>query len=180
MAIMNKSGQYLYTGRGPIDAKSLVKTYAELTSDTTWNVDIDGKSTFVAYNGMITAVYLDRDADKNLTDKNGIYFLFDVQASTGAKKPNVTDEANWHKLANAESLVDRLSAIDERLTALEEDSDVLTYGYRSGFPAEGEVNKLYVAADEGKTYIWFNEDYLPVGGGDYEEPTMIYGGDSGI
>jgi hypothetical protein len=39
---------------------------------------------------------------------------------------------------------------------------------------------MYIAADEGKTYIWFNDDYLPVGGGDYEEPTTIYGGDSGI
>jgi hypothetical protein len=70
--------------------------------------------------------------------------------------------------------------IKRELKALEEDSDVITYGYRKDFPSVGEVNKMYVAADEGKTYIWFNDDYLPVGGGDYEEPTTIYGGDSGI
>jgi hypothetical protein len=60
---------------------------------------------------------------------------------------------------------------------LEEDTDVITYGYRSGFPTTGEANKLYVAADEGKTYIWFNDDYLSVGGGEsYEEPEVIFGG----
>jgi hypothetical protein len=135
MAIMNKSGQYLYTGRGPIDAKSLVKTYAELSDVNTWTIDIDGKNTLIAYNGMITAVYLDRDADKNLTDKNGIYFLFDSKTNTGVKKPDVTNEANWHRicdnseinnfttrLANIES---ELTAIDERLSALEKDKVVI-------------------------------------------------------
>jgi hypothetical protein len=29
------SNQYLYTGRGPFDAKSLVKTYAELLLEET-------------------------------------------------------------------------------------------------------------------------------------------------
>jgi hypothetical protein len=167
------SNQYLYTGRGPFDTKSLVKTYAELLLEETWLSEA-GKST--AYNGMIVAVWLNKED----TTKNGIYYLHDSLITSTFKAPDVTKEENWHKLVEIDDLTEKLAAIDERLTALEEDSDVITYGYRKDFPSVGEVNKMYIAADEGKTYIWFNDDYLPVGGGDYEEPTMIYGGNSGI
>jgi hypothetical protein len=169
--------QYKYSGKGPLDAKSLVKTYAELLSESTWT--LDGKN--VAYNGMITAVGLNKDDPS----KNGIYFLHDATVTSAIKPPEVTNPANWHKLADLSeltALVTRLSAIETdfeaRLTALEEDSDVITYGYRLGFPTVGESNKLYVAADEGKSYVWFNDEYLPVGGaaGSYEEPEIIYGG----
>ena len=167
------SNQYLYTGRGPFDAKSLVKTYAELLLEETWLSEA-GKST--AYNGMIVAVWLNKED----TTKNGIYYLHDSLITSTFKAPDVTKEENWHKLVEIDDLTAKLTAIDERLKALEEDSDVLTYGYRRDFPEVGEVNKMYVAADEGKTYIWFNDDYLSVGGGDYDEPTVICGGDSGI
>jgi len=173
MAIRDSRDQLLYLGKGPLDAKSLVKTYAELLDTATWTVAVDGTDTFVAYNSMIVGVWLNKED----TSKNGIYFLFDPAVTSALKKPDVTNEANWHRLDNTD-LASSLSAIDERLAALEEDSDVLTYGYRSGFPTEGEVNKLYVAADEKKTYVWFNNDYLPVGGSDseYEEPEIIFGG----
>jgi hypothetical protein len=121
---------------------------------------------------MIVAVWLNK-AD---TTKNGIYFLFDPLVTTALKKPDFTLESNWHKIAEVSDLHAQLSSIDARLTALEEDSDVVTYGYRSGFPVQGEANKLYVAADEGKTYIWFNDDYMLVGGSDSEQPEVIYGG----
>jgi hypothetical protein len=72
----------------------------------------------------------------------------------------------------------RLSDLEARLTAIEAESDIVTYGYRSGFPQTGETNKLYIAADEEKSYVWFNDEYLAVGGADssYEEPEVIYGG----
>ncbi len=179
MAIIQSSNQYFYTGRKPVDSKALVQTFADLTKIETW-LNNDGE--VAAYNGMLTAVWLDK-IDSVLSDRNGIYLLFDpnVTSTRGDKSiPDVTNPEHWHKLVEIDDLTSKLSAIDKRLTALEEDSDVLTYGYRKDFPEVGEVNKLYVAVDEGKTYIWFNESYLPVGGGDYEEPTMIYGGDSGI
>lgn len=168
MALQKKADQLLYKGRGPLDAKSLVKTYADLTKTSTWTYD----DTLVVYNGMIVAVYLD-----TVSTNNGIYYLFDPAVTKALHKPDVANEANWHKLADADGLVAKLTAIDDRLTALEEkESDVVTYGYRSGFPTTGEANKLYVAADEGKSYVWFNDEYLPVGGSEYEEPAVIYGG----
>lgn len=162
--------------RKPLDARSLVPAYEALTIKDNWV--IDGK--VIAYNGMIVAV-----ANTGDSSKNGIYFLFD-QNTSKLKGPNVEDEANWHKVGETSDISDfaaRISSIEseledfkDRLEALENDSDIITYGYRSGFPGEGEPNKLYIAADEGKSYIWFNNDYLLVSGNEYEEPEVIYGG----
>jgi hypothetical protein len=180
MAIIFDSNQYKYSKRGPLDAKALVKTYAELLDQNTWLVN----DFMAAYNGMITAVWLNKDD----ISKNGIYFLFDPNATSAVKVPDVANEANWHKIAEVADIADftaRLSTIetnlqdlDTRLTTLEDESDVITYGYRSGFPAEGEDGKLYVAADEKKSYVWFNGEYLLVSRSDssYEEPEIIYGG----
>lgn len=171
MAILPISDQYKYTGRGPFDAKAIVKEYADLFDVSKWTSD----GNIIAYNGMITAVWLNK-AD---TSKNGIYFLFDPLVTSTIKKPDVTVEANWHKLAEMSELTDfvqNLSELEARVTALEEDSDVITYGYRSGFPTVGVTDKLYIAADEGKSYIWFNDEYLPVGSNSYEEPEIIFGG----
>lgn len=165
--------QYLHTGRGPFDAKSLVKTYADLLAEQTWK---SKAGNIIAYNGMLVAVWLNTD---DIT-KNGIYYLHDSTVINTFKAPDVTKEENWHKLVEIDDLTSKLSAIDTRIAALEEDSDVITYGYRKDFPEVGEANKIYIAADEKKTYVWFNDNYLPVGGSDYEEPTIIFGGDSGI
>jgi hypothetical protein len=172
MAIMNKSDQLRYTGKGPLDAKSLIKTYAELLSINTWTATVNGTDTFVAYNGMIVAVWLNKED----TSKNGIYFLYDPAVTSAVKKPDVENAANWHKLTEFSDIAD----FEARLLALEEkESDVITYGYHEGFPVEGEEGKLYVAADEKKSYVWFNGEYLAVSGSDsdsYEEPDVIYGG----
>ena len=162
--------QYAYDGRGPFDTKMLVKTYEDLTTTETW-LGSDGSS--LAYNGMLVAVWRDSDASNN-----GIYFLYNGMKNN--KDLDVTNSNNWHKLVSATDLESSLAEIDRRITALEEQaSDVLTYGYRSGFPAMGEPNKLYVAADEEKTYVWFNGEYLAIGSNStdsYEKPDIIYGG----
>jgi hypothetical protein len=171
MAVITYSNQYRYNKRGPLDSKALVKTYTNLLDQNTWLID----NTMAAYNGMLTAVWMNKED----TSKNGIYFLFDPTATSAVKVPDVTNEANWHKLAEMSDLTDfvqNLSALEARVAALEEDSDVVTYGYRSGFPTVGVADKLYIAADEGKSYIWFNDEYLPVGGNNYEEPEIIFGG----
>jgi hypothetical protein len=131
MAIANSLSQYLYTGNGPLDAKSLVKTYAELTNPETWAID-DGA--LVAYNGMIVAVWLNNE-DKS---KNGIYFLHDVTVTSARAKPDVTKESNWHKLSSlAES-----SDVDSALYATKEALEAI---YKAG---DGENAATGILADE--------------------------------
>lgn len=112
MAIFPITDQYKYKGRGPFDAKALVKTYADLLNTTTWTED----STLIAYNGMITAVWLNKDD----SSKNGIYYLFDPNVKNALGKPDVTNEANWHKLVSGEienyddtELANRIKAIED-------------------------------------------------------------------
>ena len=84
------SNQYKYTGRGPLDAKSLVKDYASLLNKSNWTADGTENGNIIAYNGMITAVWLNKDD----TTKNGVYILFDPLVTTALKKPDVTNETN--------------------------------------------------------------------------------------
>jgi hypothetical protein len=180
IGVVSRNTNYEVTVKKPLDARSLVKTYEDLLLESNWLNDA-GKS--IAYNGMLVAV-----ANTSDISKNGLYFLFDINCTSSLKSPDVTLESNWLKIGETSEIgdfADRLSKIDseledikDRLEALENDSDVITYGYRSGFPIEGESNKLYVAADEAKTYVWVNGNYLAVSssGSDYEEPEVINGG----
>lgn len=170
-SIQNKADQLRFKGRGPLDAKSLVKTYAELLDAETWDVD----GTLVAYNGMIVAVWL----DKTDTANNGIYYLFDINVTSALKKPDVTNAANWHKISDKVDLSSIEASIEDletRVSALEDEEKLHTYGYRNLFPETGEDGHMYVAVDEKKTYVWANNDYIPVGGSEYVEPNVIYGG----
>jgi hypothetical protein len=114
-AILN-SNQYRYTGRGPLDDKALVKTFAELISESTWKITSGNKTVMTAYNGMVTAVWLNKE---DLT-KNGIYFLFDPNVTGVLKAPDVTNEANWHKLAELSELSNitgKISTIEAELSS---------------------------------------------------------------
>jgi hypothetical protein len=174
-----KNDSLLYLGRGPLDAKSLVQTYAELLDVNTWTKE----DTLVAYNGMIVAVWLNK-AD---TSKNGIYFLFDTAVTTKLKKPDVTNEANWHRLASLEDLSDltvQLANIQSSLAAFDteidelQDAATVTVAAKVDLPEEGISGKLYIVVDEATTYIWHNGAYLPVGDGSASEPDIqvIMGG----
>lgn len=180
-----RTTNYELNARKPLDARSLVPTYQDLTHRDNW---FDGTK-IIAYNGMLVAV-----ANTTDTSKNGLYMLFDVNCTSALKSPDVTSENNWIKIGETSdiaditsrvakietdllSITDTLSDLDARITALEGESDVVTYGYRSGFPSEGETGKLYVAADEGKTYVWYNNMYLSVGGSsEAVQPDVIFGG----
>lgn len=149
MAIINISDQYKYTGRGPFDAKALVKDYATLLSKSTWTADGTADGNIIAYNGMITAVWLNKDD----TTKNGVYFLFDPLVTSTVKKPDVTVESNWHKFAELSDLTalseqlaamnTELAGIKTRLEALEADKVIIRrdneYNYRQKTPANNEI-----------------------------------------
>lgn len=184
MAILPISDQYLYSGKGPFDAKALVKTYADLKNPSTWSND---SGTFLAYNGMLTAVWLNKED----TSKNGIYFLFDPTVTTALKKPNVEDDANWHKLAelsDTQAFEESISAIEANIEELNEKmaeleykgSGVNVFEKRSEFPIVGETNILYVAADEEKSYVWFNNNYFALDDDENERPDIIHGGSASL
>lgn len=54
-----------------------------------------------------------------------------------------------------------LESFESRLEALEADHSH-AYGYRKDFPAVGEANHLYIAADTKRTYVFTNGVYLPI------------------
>lgn len=172
------TSNYDVTVRRPFDARGLVDNYEDLTSELSWTV----KGANVAYNGMLVAVGIDPDVNKR-----GLYIFYDHDKTGPFDLPDVTVETNWTKLCS----LAELQAFSQRLTNIETDiedlatrigdlenrgSNVKTYGYRVNFPTEGEVDTLYVAVDEEKTYIYFNGEYLAVGGADSIEPDLIFGG----
>ena len=176
------SNQYLFTGRGPFDAKSLVKTYDDLLSGKTWLTD-DGKSS--AYNGMIVAVWL----NKSDLSKNGVYYLHDSAITNTFSPPDVTNELNWHRLCDISALNDitsrlqtleaDLADVTARVHELEEKQNEV-FAYRKLFPSEGVEGKIYVAVDEKKSYVWIESTGWLCVGAENEEPEVIYGGDSGV
>ncbi len=172
MAI-DSANQYRYTGKGPLDSKALVKTFADLLLESTWQVtNSSGKEVITAYNGMIVAVWLDKDENKNLTNKNGIYFLFDGAVTGTLGIPDVTDKANWHKLGGIndlpglnEQIVTIQTELENVKGAIEELQDSATVVIEPGqqLPEVGLPRRLYVVLEEATTYVWYNNDYLPVG-----------------
>jgi hypothetical protein len=116
MAVLLKNDQQLYLGRGPLDAKSLVKTYADLTNLDTWTTD----NVVTAYNGMLVAVWLNKED----SSKNGLYCLYDPNVTTAlipaTAKPDVTKQENWVKLADIDSGIETIKAlIGENESAIE-------------------------------------------------------------
>ena len=142
--------QYAYSGNGPLDAKLLVRTYAELTTRSTW-VDLSGN--IIAYNGMLVAVWRERDENAY---KNGVYYLHD---GTRNRTPDVESEANWHKLAELSDLTalseqltamsDELAGVKTRLASLEADKVIIRRdnesNYKQKTPANNEICLVDVA-----------------------------------
>lgn len=176
---VNKTGkQYLYTGRGPLDPKSLIDTYAQLINKATWT---EGTSV-IAYNGMIVAVW-NNTAD---TSKNGVYFLHDATVTNKFKAPDVTNEANWHRLGgidNLTGLADQIASIQTELEQLQnevgelQDSATEVVELFEQLPETGKAGKLYIVTEDATTYVWHNGKYLLVGdGADETDIQIIHGG----
>lgn len=183
MAVLKSANQYKYSGKGPIDSKALVKTYADLLNLETWT--LDGK--VVVYNGMITAVWLDKEDPS----RNGVYFLHDPDCTSALKNPDVTNKLNWHKLGgidNLPGLADQISAIVTDLEKVQgeinelQDSATVVKNSKSQFPEVGVEGKIYVATEEAMTFVWYNGDYLPVGDGAGEsgeiDIQIVHGGNA--
>lgn len=105
-------------------------------------------------------------------DTAEVFVCLDVNGKLELKKINDCSGSEWDEL--------RIEDIESRLRNLEEQgSDVLTLTNRASFPAVGRSNVLYVDTEAQQTYIWLENDYVIVSGGNgegYEEPDIIYGG----
>lgn len=116
---------------GPLDTRFLVPTYADLTNPANWTIDGYGSN---AYNGMIVAV----GSNESDPSKNGIYRLFDANNPGAKDEPDVTKEANWHKLAEVD----------------ETGRGVFNAETHYDFPSVGSVDVIYKAQSEKKLYQW--------------------------
>lgn len=175
----NRDSNYEVRVRKPLDARSIVQTYADLTTESNW---IASNGTPVAYNGMIVAVWLDPNPALN-----GIYFLHDSTVTNLKAAPKTAIEANWHRLGGINDLPglnEQISAIQEELEAVKSDIDELQDSATvivntfEALPKPGAAGKIYVVTEDAMMYVWYNNDYLPVGdgGGDAEEIQIIHGG----
>lgn len=114
MALVRNSNQYLYAGRGPLDAKAIVSTFEDLTDPNTWLPE--GYNASVAYNGMITTVWKDPDPAKN-----GVYILRDPNFTNPLSQLNVANKDNWKKIAEVSDLasfIEKLNLFESKIEAL--------------------------------------------------------------
>ena len=180
----------------PMDARMLVPSYDDLLDNTNW---LTSKNTPCCFNGMLVAV-----ANTTDTSKNGLYMLFDKE---NTRRPDVSIDANWIKIGETSDISDfvariqtiessitditaDIESLDARVDALETEERVHVYGYRHGFPENGILGHMYVATDEGRTYVFIDsaegKKYLHIADridaedtdGDPETPEVrvIYGG----
>jgi hypothetical protein len=182
--IFTLTSNYEVTIQKPMDARMIVETYSDLTTESNWKTS-DGR--LIAYNGMITAVWLDKDADDNITDKNGIYFFFDPTVKDlWEDEPDVTKEENWHRLGSIDSLpglAEQITTLQDGLRELQADVGELQSSATEvveSLPEIGKPNKLYVVAEEATTYVWHNGKYILVGDGADDEDIQIINGGKAI
>ena len=174
----NRDSNYEVRVRKPLDSRAIVQTYQDLVTESNW---IASNGTPIAYNGMIVAVWLDPDPTLN-----GVYFLHDSTVTNLKTAPKTTIAANWHKLGGLNDLpglTEQITAIQEELENVKsevddlQDSATVVVNLKSKLPKPGVPGKIYVVTDEAMTYVWYNNDYLPVGdGGDNDEIQFIVGG----
>jgi hypothetical protein len=85
-------------------------------------------------------------------DTAEVYVALEIDGRLQLKKINECDVNNDFP---------SMDSFEARLDSLEADH-THAYGYRKDFPAVGEVNHLYIAADTKRTYVYTNNAYLPI------------------
>ena len=85
-------------------------------------------------------------------DTAEVYVCLEIEGHLRLKKINECDVEN--DFPSMESFEDRLEALEADHTH--------HYGYRKDFPTIGEINHLYIAEDQKRTYVYTNDAYLPI------------------
>lgn len=169
----NRSTSYEVKTRKPLDARSLVQYYSDLTTTSNWYTT-DGAP--IAYNGMIVAVWMDPNPDLN-----GVYFLHDSKVTGLKAVPDTAIAENWHRLGGISSLpglAEQVAGLKGDLDQVKadvkdlQDSATVVKDTKEEFPEAGLPGKIYVATNEAMTYVWYNNAYMPVGDGDSDDDTI--------
>lgn len=94
--------------------------------------------------------------------ENGWYLTTDTaEVYVALRQANGLLELKKINDCDTENDFPEIESFETRLEALEADHTHV-YGYRKDFPAEGEVNHLYIASDLKKTYVYTMGDYLSI------------------
>jgi hypothetical protein len=94
--------------------------------------------------------------------ENGWYLTLDTaEVYVALRQDSGLLELKKINECNTDTDFENLESFEERLTALEAERTHI-YGYRSGFPAVGERDHVYVAEDEHRTYIYADNRYIHI------------------
>ena len=139
---------------------------------------------------MATEFKILRGSKATLVDDNGVVLIPESKLVNGywyltndTAEVFVCLEIDGHKTLKKINECDidtdfDFESFDDRLTALESEEKLHTYGYRSSFPELGVEGHIYVAVDEQKTYVFFNNEYAVIGevNDGTGSPDIIFGG----
>ena len=134
---------------------------------------------FIIKKGRSTVLFDENGSCRIPSDKlieNGWYLTTDTAEVYVALRIDGVFQLKKLNECNTDIDFPELDSFEDRLSALESEDKLHTYGYRKDFPSTGADGHMYVAVDEQQSYVWFNNAYIPVGGSEYEEPTIIFGG----
>lgn len=85
-------------------------------------------------------------------DTAEVYVALTIDGVLQLKKINECDVDD--DFSSIESFEDRISALEAERTHI--------FGYRVDFPPVGTRDHIYVATDEKRTYIFVNDEYMPI------------------
>ena len=160
---VSRNTNYEITIKKPIDARSLVKTYEDLTDSSNW---INKAGNPICYNGMLVAV-----ANTSDITYNGVYFLFDPNCTDSKKTPDVTNTSHWIRIgesSDVSSLITDLETLQSQLTSLQQKVDKLADDKasvqcvlsRTDLPTTGTRNIVYFIETENRSCTWNGTNYI--------------------
>ena len=158
--IFNLSGNYEPTVAGPLDARTVVEFFSDLTNPTTWTI---ASATPWLFNGLLVCVTNDPDPTKI-----GLYMLVDAT--------NYTVEDSWRKIADIRDI----EALNERIDQISGGGGgAVQVESKTNLPNVGSEGIVYFVKDENATYRWDDAGLkYYCTGRDYQEIKVINGGNA--
>lgn len=158
--VFNLSGNYEPTVAGPLDARTVVEFFSDLTNPTTWTM---ASATPWLFNGLLVCVTNDPDSAKI-----GLYMLVD--------SANYILEDSWRKVADIRDI----EALNERIDQISGGGGgAVQVESKTNLPNVGSEGTVYFVKDENATYRWDDAGLkYYCTGRDYEEIKVINGGNA--